>query len=254
MNKKFQSYTVYIILIFTVLMMLMSCGILLYSWPSLSRTLRYAFIIIITEVSFSCIFILLFRSIFTKTSSPEIFFIIIALGGISFEAFRTLVYPAHLFSKLYLLYNFLPRLVYFGKLITALTLFISGLFSTGFSIQKQNSLLGLALLLAFLLSTTVPIDFSVNGAILLPGSRSPYIMQNILYSFYILAFLNYLIGALIKKNREFVFAGIGLAFFMAGVELIFPLHTGIDLFTGFGLFLSGLTLIAYGINKIYSWM
>ncbi len=254
MNKKFQFYTVYAILIFTFLMILLSSGFLLYSWPLLSITIRYAFIIILTEISFSFIFILLFRSIFTKTSSPEIFFIILALGGIPFEAFRTLVYPTHLFSKLYPLYNFLPRAVYFGKLLTALTLFISGLFSTGFSLQKQKSLLGLAVLLAFLLSTTVPIDFSVNGAILLPGSRSPYIMQNILYSFYILAWLNYLTGALIKKNKEFIFAGMGIALFAAGVELIFPLHTGVCLFTGFGFFLSGLTLIAYGINKIYSWM
>ncbi len=254
MNKTFRVYTVYTVIFFTAIVILLSAGIFFYSRPLLSQTMDRAFICILAEISLSFLFILVFRSIFLKTSSPEVFFIIIALGGVSFESFRTVVYLTHRFSSLYALYTFLPRAVYFGKLLTALTLFVSGLFSTGFQLQKQAPLFGLALLFAFLLSTTVPIDFSVSDVILLPGSRSPYIMQNILYSFYLLAFINYLTGALINKNPGFALTGLGLALFSAGIELVFPLHTGVYMYTGFGLFTSGLILAAYEINRIYSWM
>ncbi len=260
MNKKLRIYTIYSLIFFTILMMLLSSGVLLYSrfsypWGTrLSGSLLTAFIIILTEILLSFFFIFLFKSIFTKTSSPEVFFIIVALSGISCEAFRTVVYLTHFVNKLYLFYAFIPRLVYFGKLVTALALFISGLFSTGFPLQKQNTFLGLIFLFAFLLSTTVPIDFSVKEALLLPGTTSPYIMQNILYSFYILAFANYVTGALIRKNHNFALAGIGLAFLAAGIELIFPLNAGTETFLGFGLFISGTSFSAYEINKIYNWM
>ncbi len=248
-------------------MTLLSAGVLAYSRiPASQKTLSISFIhdvgtvsataliIIFTETLVSFFFIMVFKSLFKQTSSPEVFFIILALAGVSFGAFRAVVYLTLIFSKIYILYTILPRLVYFGKLLSALALFVSGLFSTGFRLQKQSTFLGLIVIFALLLSTTVPIDFSISSNILLPGNGSPYIMQKIVYSLYILALLNYLAGAYTNRNRDFIIAGIGLGMFTAGLEFIFPFHAGIQLFTGFTLFISGLTLTAYKINKIYNWI
>ena len=255
MNKKFRLYTINALIFFSTIMFLFAAGVLVYSRiAGTDKATFSALTIIVMESSFSLLFIFVYKLLFSKTSSPEVFFIIIALSGISFEPFRAAIYLTHLFSKLYVFYSWLPRLIYFGKLITTLALFISGLFSTGFPIKKQDMLLGLAFLFAFLLATTVPIDFSVNGYILLPGSRSPYIMRNILYSFYLLTFINYIAGSFINRNGNFAFVGAGLALSAAGIELIFPLYTETTLFAGFVLFIFGMSLSAYKLNKIYSWV
>ncbi len=268
MNQKFHYFIIYSLLLFNLIMILVTTGVIIFSEiaiphdSALAQTMKSVFgttpltalTIILFEILTSFIFILLLQSSFKKTFSPEIFFIILALGGIPFEAFRDVVFLTRVLNKLYFLYILVPRFVYFGKLLTALALFVSGLFSTGFNRQKHNTFIGLVFLFAFLLSSTIPIDYSVHSTLLLPGGKSPYILQNILYSLYLLAFLNYLAGAYSNKNKNFVFCGIGMAMFVTGIEVLFPLQTGVQLITGCILYLSGLFLSNGAVNKIYTGM
>lgn len=268
MVKKFQFYIIYSVIFVSLLMTVISGSVLILSSTSflpdstgeflsganiaaLSETALYL-IFIQTLISF--ISVMVFKSLFKKTSSPEVFFILIALAGLSFEGIRSIVYISYFFKKMYTIQMILPRIIYFGKLISALTLFISGLFSTGFPIQKQNTFLGLSFIFSILLSSSVPIDFSANNSILLPGSSTPYIIQNVIFSLYILSLLNYTAAAYINKNRDFILTAAGIILFAAGIELSFPLEGGIFLISGFISMIIGISLTGYAINKIYSWM
>lgn len=268
MNQKFHYFIIYSLLLFNLIMILFTTGVIVFTEIPISNdytlvhTIKSVFettpltalTIILFEILTSFIFILLLQSSYKKTFSPEIFFIILALGGILFEAFRDVVVLARVLNKLYFLYILVPRFVYFGKLLTALALFVSGLFSTGFNRQKHNTFIGLVFLFAFLLSSTIPIDYSIRSTLFLPGGKSPYILQNILYSLYLLAFLNYLAGAYRNKNKNFIFCGIGMTMFVTGIEVLFPLQTGIQLIVGCFLYLSGLLISNGAVNKIYTGM
>ena len=79
---------------------------------------------------------LILRNLFQKIASPEIFFFSLAILSLSFTSVRSLLliegfpdYPIYLSETI-------TRAVYFGKIITVLCLFTSGLFSTGISFIK----------------------------------------------------------------------------------------------------------------------
>ncbi len=216
-----------------------------------SRTALY---LVFLKTLIAFITVIVFKSLFKKSSSPEMFFILVAVAGFSFEGLRSVVYLSYYYNWMYNIYLILPRVIYFGKLIAALSLFISGLFSAGFPVQKQNVFLGLSFIFSILLSSSVPIDFSANTNILLPGDKTLYIMQKVIYSLYILAALNYFAATSISKNRDFIFTGLGLLLFSAGIELTFQLYGGILLICGFGSLVLGILLTGYSINKIYSWI
>jgi len=268
MTKKLRNYIINTAIAVNFLMLAVTLGVLIFSRLHVSGTAAdnffvhktlgkisvTALFILFAEILVSFAFLMVFKSIFKKTSSPEPFFFIIALAGFSLEGLRAVVYLTYIFVKLYPFYMVIPRIVYFGKLMTALTLVISGLFATGFSAQKQNTFLGLSFIFSFLFAFSVPIDFSVNNNILLPGNSTPYVMQKVIYSLYILAFLNYFAGAYINRNKTFMLTGIGTGMTGLGIEMLFFLNTGLLTAGGFVILTAGLILSAYSLNRIYSWI
>ena len=225
----------------------------IYFVPGNARA-NTALYLVFAKTLIAFVSVLVFKSLFKKSSSPEIFFILAAVAGFSFEGFRSVVYLSYYYNWMYNIYLLLPRIIYFGKLMTALALFISGLFPSGFPVQKQNVFLGLSFIFSILFASSVPIDFSLNTNILLPGDKTPYVMQKVIYSLYILAALNYFAAAYISKNRDFIFTGLGILLFSTGMEMLFPLYGGILLICGFGFLVLGISLTGYSINKIYSWI
>jgi len=268
MIEKIRIYSIYAAIGISLLMIITSGSVLAASKFYLKAVNAHDFIggtipeyvsgtalnlvFVLTLTSFLAVFI--FKSLFKKSSSPEVFFILVAVAALSLEGLRAVIYLSYFYGWMYRIYLVLPRVIYFGKLISALALFISGLFSTGFPVQKQNIFLGLSFIFSILLSSSVPIDYSINANILLPGNKTPYVIQKVIYGLYILSVLNYFAAAYINKNKYFFIIGLGTVLFALGMELVFPLTGGIYLIVGFFCLGTGLTLIHYTFNKIYHWI
>lgn len=268
MIKKIRIYSIYAAIGVSLLMILTSGSVLFMSKFYLNTVDAHDFIglsapeyvsgtalnLVSALTLTAFIAVLIFKSLFKKSSSPEVFFILVAVAALSLEGLRAIIYLSYFYRWMYRVYLILPRVIYFGKLVTALALFISGLFSTGFPVQKQNIFLGLSFIFSMLLSSSVPIDYSINANILLPGDKTPYVIQKVIYGLYILSALNYFVAVSINKNKYFLVIGLGVVLFALGTELVFPLTGGIYAVLGFFCLVTGLSLVHYTINKIYSWI
>ncbi len=196
---------------------------------------------------------LIFQNLFKKIASPEIFFFSLAILALSFTSLRSLFlidsflgYPVYLSEAI-------SKSVYFGKIITILCLFASGLFSTGISFQKQQYFFLLIVLISFALSSVLPIDLFQTDIILLKGTGAEYGMNFIFIILQIFAVLNYLVGALNNNNHDYLFLALAVGFVVTGNEILFGLIPDRISYLALLSIISGITLFGYKIHKIYQW-
>jgi hypothetical protein len=196
---------------------------------------------------------LIIRNTFKKIASPEIFFFCIAILAMSFTSLRCLFlidgflgYPTYFAESI-------SRIVYFGKIITILCLFTSGLFSTGISFQKQQSFLLLILLISFIISSSLPIDLFKNDIILLKGTGSEYGMNIVFIILQVFAVLNFIVGFIKNNNHDYLFLAIAIAMISIGNEIFFSLIPGAISILALIIMISGTILFGYKIHKIYLW-
>lgn len=193
------------------------------------------------------------RNLFQKTASPEMFFFGLAIICISFSSARSLLLIEGFLDYPIYLSETITRAVYFGKIITVLCLFTSGLFSTGISFQKQESFLLLIVLISFVLSTAIPIDIFETDIILLRGTGSEYGMNIIFILLQVFAILNFIVGAIKNNNYDYLFLAVGVGMVAIGNELLFVLIPGWMSAGAILLLISGTVLFGYKIHKIYQW-
>ncbi|MCK5152943.1 MAG: hypothetical protein KAQ93_01170 [Spirochaetales bacterium] len=196
---------------------------------------------------------LIFRNLFKKIASPEVFFFNLAILALSFTSLRSLFlvdgflgYPVYLSETI-------SRSVYLGKMITILCLFTSGLFSTGISFQKQQYFLLLIVLISFILSSVIPIDLYKTEVILLKGTGTEYGMNIIFIILQILAVLNFLVGAIKNNNYDYLYIALAVGMISLGNEILFGLIPGIASYMAIVSLISGTALFGYKIHKIYQW-
>lgn len=209
--------------------------------------------LILVKTVFSFTAGLILKNLFRKIASPEIFFFSLAVLSLSLTSVRSLLliegfpdYPVYLSETI-------TRAVYFGKIITVLCLFTSGLFSTGISFQKQESFLLLIVLISFVLSVAIPIDIFKTDIILLRGNGSEYGINIIFILLQIFAILNFAVGSIKNNNYDYLFLSLGVGMFALGNELLFALIPGWISIGAILLLISGTILFGYKTHKIYQW-
>ena len=196
---------------------------------------------------------LILRNLFQKIASPEIFFFGLAILSLSLTSVRSLLLIEGVLDYPIYLSETITRAVYFGKIITVLCLFTSGLFSTGISFQKQESFLLLIALISFVLSVIIPIDLFETDIILLRGNGSEYGMNIIFILLQVFAVLNFIVGAIKNNNYDYLFLAVGVGMVAIGNELLFVLIPGWISIGAILLLISGTILFGYKIHKIYQW-
>ncbi len=196
---------------------------------------------------------LILRNLFQKIASPEIFFFSLAILSLSLTSVRSLLliesfpnYPIY-FSEA------ITRAAYFGKIITVLCLFTSGLFSTGISFQKQESFLLLIILTSSVLSISIPVDLFKTDIILLRGNGSEYGINIVFILLQVFAILNFIVGSIKNNNYDYLFLAFGVGLVSIGNEVLFGLIPGWKSAGAILLLISGTVLFGYKIHKIYQW-
>lgn len=215
---------------------------------------RMVVIILLLEAALSAALILSLFIFFRKTHSPEVFFFLFGLLGLTLQSARFLMVPLSLVSLSS--YSLIPitRLVYFGRLLTVLSFFASGLFATGFTSPRRNFYLSIMLLVSFIIAATLPVDFtSVESPLLFAiGEETGFNLAY--YSLAVFTVLNFILAAYQHSESIYWYAAGAILMVFLGVELLFLFPYGLYAFGGLALVTAGTLLFANRTHEIYLWI
>lgn len=194
---------------------------------------------------------LIFRRLFKKIASPEIFFYAVFLFSFSFEGFRVFLLYIELGMPVYLGLLF-SRIVIFGRFFGLMAIFLSSLYALEIKYQKFGTLLGGALVLSLIIAYIVPMDSSVILSQLMykPGDELSIFIANISLGFF--AIVNFLVAA-IKRNKRFFYIILASLLILLGRELFLFIAGPVTGSAGLAFLFVGTFLFYRHIDRIYLW-
>ncbi|MBN2534130.1 MAG: hypothetical protein JXB88_14670 [Spirochaetales bacterium] len=208
-------------------------------------------IIILIFILFCFIAGILFRRLFIKIASPEIFFYTIFLFCFSFEGFRVFLLYIQLGMPVFLGLLF-TRIVIFGRFFGLIAFFLSSLYSLEIKYQNFGILLGGGLALSLIAAYIVPLDSSIilSQLIYKPGDELSIFLANVALGFF--AIINFLIAAFLR-NKRFLYVTLTSLFIFGGRELFLFITGPVTGAAGICLLITGTYFFYRQIDKIYLW-
>lgn len=193
----------------------------------------------------------LFRIMFRKTGSAEVFFIALFFFSLLFEVFRCGMYLVEIagIAEYFSLVG--TRIVFFGRLFGLLCLFAASLYGGDFHYQKFEIVIGVSILIAGFLAFSISFDKAVmlsNGLLKMSDESGLFIIFTALKG---LVIANYVIFNA-KKHSLHSIGGILLV--LSGRELLFfslnPVFLGIGICAG----IAGCILLYRTLENYYNWI
>jgi hypothetical protein len=190
---------------------------------------------------------------FRKTPSPEVFFFEFALLGLALSSLRILVFPlaVHVTS----LFSLMPvtRMVEFGRLFAVLCFFLSGLFATGLTFQKQGSYLLAVLIISSILSLLMPMDCTVFVPPLLCSTGRALGSRIVFHVISVFAVLNYLYAASQHTSRNYSWNALAILMVISGMQIMHYFAQTPAGIAGFLLMTGGTFIFAHRTHSMYQW-
>ncbi|MDZ7793107.1 MAG: hypothetical protein U5P10_05275 [Spirochaetia bacterium] len=190
---------------------------------------------------------------FRKTPSPEVFFFQFALLGFAFSSLRVLAIPMSYY--LTSLFSFMPltKFVFFGRLFAVMCLFLSGLFSTGLTFQKQGSYLAGAFLISAVISISLPVDCTSFSLPLICNIGNAIDFSLVIYVLAVFSVLNYIYAAGLHSSREYSFNAVAVLTVITGMQLVYYFAHSMIGVVGLVLVIFGTFIFAHRTHTIYLW-
>lgn len=191
---------------------------------------------------------------FRKTTSPEIFFFTIFVVAMSLDSFKSLQVVVDISDMSPFFGMIITRVVYYGKFLGTLSLFSAGLFSTGVEYQRTEIVLGIALLLAFVLAATVPVDVTELKENLVHelGRHLELVIISVLFQ--VFAFLSFVLAGIQSNNKSYFAVAAGAGAVMTGRHLLFYRNDMISVVVSFVFLVAGSILFSERTRKIHLWL
>lgn len=191
---------------------------------------------------------------FRKTHSAEVFFFLYGLLGFAVQTSRFFMAPAALVTLS--AYSLIPltRLVYFGRIFTALSFFAAGLFSNGVTSQRRKFYLFIILLVSFIIAATIPVDFTSIARPLLFAIDDKIGFSLAFYALSTFTVLNFIFAAYSHSEPAYLLVALALLFVITGIDLMFYSPHGFWSLIGLALALGGTALFAERTHEIYLWI
>ncbi|MFO7850216.1 MAG: hypothetical protein R6V67_09675 [Spirochaetia bacterium] len=268
MTSPSKRFLIFIPIIFSFLLFASYGGVLIYSrfkgtieelYGSTARfiTVSQSFPILtmlLIQAGFGAVSILILFLYFRKTHSSEVFFFMFGLFGFVIQTSRFLIAPVSMVTlSAYSLTPF-TRLVYFGRLFTILCFFASGLFATGFTSQRRNFSLSLILLISFVITAIIPVDFTMVKLPLVFATAGTTEFTLTYYALAVFTVLNFLLAASKHSETNYRYVAAAISLVIAGVEVSFFYPYGLGAVTGLLLIAGGTYLFAERTHEIYLWL
>jgi len=194
-------------------------------------------------LAFSLIANLGVRSLYSRTYSPEMLFVMVFAASLSLEAWRLAIVLAQAWHLGPPLAALLTRLVLLGRFFALLCLLSSSLYAVGMRFSQYGMLIGGMLLVAFSLAWLLPLDTTVVEWDLLyrVGDRRGYLFLRVILG--LLVAVNFLVAVRLRRSWRFLLVALAAALLLLGKELAthaaapLPAAVGlVSLVAGFVLF------------------
>ncbi|MBN1697164.1 MAG: hypothetical protein JW881_06600 [Spirochaetales bacterium] len=217
---------------------------------------NYHYVFVIIGLSLLLVFSfsmsIIFRSLFKRIASAEVFFFSLFICSLSIESLRLLSLFFHLVWNFNLTGLITSRIVYFGRFFGLLCFFFSSLYSIEVKYQKYGNLLGGAVILSIIIAYIVPFDTSefLSTFLYKLGDESGVCM---IYSgLSIIIVINFIVATIIRQKR---FLGIVVAslLILAGYTALLFISGPLPLVLEFLALLGGTILFYVQMGKIYFW-
>lgn len=162
-----------------------------------------------------------FRRLFRRVSSLEIYFFLLFIVSLSFDAIKVLNWVFLIQNLTPYLGGLITRVVFFGYFFGLFCLFTSSLYSGEISYQKIGTLLGMIGTICLALSYSMPVDItSLQPTLLYRVGGEEYLFL-LRIGLMVLTLLSFARSALISRSREEWSICGAVALLLVGRELIF---------------------------------
>jgi hypothetical protein len=211
-------------------------------------------ILLLGEGAFAIIGSLFLMLFFRNTPSPGVLFFILAVQATAFGALRPLSAALFSLNYSYQIPAAITRAYYFGRFLSILALFISGLFAAGLALQRRTIMFGSAFFMALTLAAVLPVDISEYTPQLLfsIGARSSMFLGYGVIA--VLSTANYLIAALHQGNRNYYLVACGVFFMIIGKEFVYRSIAPEAAAIGLLCMIVGAYLFGSRTHTIYLWL
>jgi hypothetical protein len=206
---------------------------------------------IFSLVAFSLLANLGVRTLYSKTYSPEMLFVMLFAASLALDAWRLGILLVHGWELGPPLTAILTRLILFGRFFGLLCLLASSLYAVGMRFSQYGVLIGGMGLLAFSLASLLPLDTTLFEPDFLyrVGDRQGYLFLRVILGLLILA--NFLIAIRLRGSRRFLLVAVAALLLLLGKELVqhgvAPVAAGI----GLGMLATGFVLFTRQIGVCY---
>lgn len=191
---------------------------------------------------------------FRKTKSLEIFFFILFVFSLSFDALKAYLVYLELSAQPVYIGVLITRVIAAAKLFGALCILSAGLLPFSQKAQKIGIIIGILILCVITIVTLLPVDgsaFSSWGVYTLGKSNLFLVLCGILE---IIAVISFLLLYKSRSNKEYLVLGGALFFVVLGRELLF-IHLGALVSVAAFFFLSlGTIIFAKRTHSVYLWL
>ena len=194
------------------------------------------------------------RTLYRRTDSAELLFIMLFCLSLCLEAWRlgNLIFQA--FGLPQYLNVVVTRVVLFSRFFGLLCLLVSSLYAVAMKYTQYSVLIGGMAVLAFTLSGILPLDTSLYEATFLYklGDRQGYFFVRLILA--ALMVINFFVAARLRRSRRFAVAAVAGLFLFAGRELLqygiapLPIVLGtVLLIVGFVIFVRQIVVFYLGL-------
>ena len=194
------------------------------------------------------------RTLYRRTDSAELLFIMLFCLSLCLEAWRlgNLIFQA--FGLPQYLNVVVTRVVLFSRFFGLLCLLVSSLYAVAMKYTQYSVLIGGMAVLAFTLAGILPLDTSLYEATFLYklGDRQGYFFVRLILA--ALMVINFFVAARLRRSRRFAVAAVAGLFLFAGREFLqygiapLPIVLGtVLLIVGFVIFVRQVVVFYLGL-------
>ena len=208
------------------------------------------FVAILMMMIFSVSAGLLFRNLFRKTTSAEIFFFCLFIFSLSTEGLRIFNFLLIQARLPYTLTVLGTKAVLWGRISGLLFLFCASLYAAEFRYYKFGIIISITLAGSLILSYIIPVKTSIFLTHFIHPIGDEYGIFIISAGFSIITLINLLIASL-QRDRQLLFVLIGFIFIIAGREMLFFRIMPVSMAAGFILLIAGSMLVYKKFESLY---
>ncbi len=189
--------------------------------------------------------------LYKKTESSEIFFLIFFIVSFAFESLRATNTLIALSDTPYYMSIISTRTLYFGRILSLISILFASLYMIGFNYKHISTLLLIAIFTSFSLAIIIPVDTTAFNTSLAysVGIKNTRLFFSI--SLYILSLTNFTIAYLKNKNKRHLYTLIYYILIMIASFSYQYMENILFINTSIVIEMIAALLMAKAIEKIY---